>query len=164
MKAGTQERGTEHGTECGMERGTEHGMEHRTKHGTEHGTEIRCKVHHDERACVLCEGAHGYRHKPQGYSLAVLVCRFRRNIQVCLSVYQFRTLQNDQVEIIDLTLSDSDSDGDFIQAKKAKVEPKPPSPRRGHCVQGETLVLRSSNTKMKLMPTAENTCFNRRCV
>ena len=67
-------------------------------------------------------------------------------------------------EIIDLTLSDSDSDGDFIQAKKAKVEPKPPSPRRGHCVQGETLVLRSSNTKMKLMSTAENTCFNRRCV
>ena len=67
-------------------------------------------------------------------------------------------------EIIDLTLSDSDSDGDFIQAKKAKVEPKPPSPRRGHCVQGETLVLRSSNTKMKLMSTAENICFNRRCV
>ena len=27
-------------------------------------------------------------------------------------------------EVIDLTLSDSDSDGDFIQAKKGKVEPK----------------------------------------
>ena len=50
-------------------------------------------------------------------------------------------------EIIDLTLSDSDSDGDFIQAKKAKVEPKSLLPRRGHCVQGETLVLRSTNTK-----------------
>ena len=27
-------------------------------------------------------------------------------------------------EVIDLTLSDSDSDGDFIQAKKGKVKPK----------------------------------------
>ena len=35
MKAGTQER------------------------GTERGTEIRCKVRHDERACAHCEGAHG---------------------------------------------------------------------------------------------------------
>ena len=50
-------------------------------------------------------------------------------------------------EIIDLTLSDSDSDGDIIQAKKAKVEPKSLSPRRGQCVQGETLVLRSTNTE-----------------
>ena len=32
-------------------------------------------------------------------------------------------------EVIDLTLSDSDSDSDFIQAKKAKVEPKSLSPR-----------------------------------
>ena len=32
-------------------------------------------------------------------------------------------------EVIDLTLSDSESDGDFIQAKKAKVEPKTLSPR-----------------------------------
>ena len=32
-------------------------------------------------------------------------------------------------EVIDLTLSESDSDGDFNQAKKAKVEPKSFSPR-----------------------------------
>ena len=33
-------------------------------------------------------------------------------------------------EVIDLTLCDiNDSDGDFIQAKKAKVEPKSLSPR-----------------------------------
>ena len=32
-------------------------------------------------------------------------------------------------EVIDLTLSDSNSDSDFIQAKKAKVEPKSLSPR-----------------------------------
>ena len=33
-------------------------------------------------------------------------------------------------EVIDLTLSDSDSDGDFIQVKKAiNVEPKSLSPR-----------------------------------
>ena len=32
-------------------------------------------------------------------------------------------------EVIVLNLSDSDSDGDFIQAKKAKVEPNSPS----HC-------------------------------
>ena len=31
-------------------------------------------------------------------------------------------------EVIDLTLSDSDSDGGYIQAKKAKVEPKSLSP------------------------------------
>ena len=33
-------------------------------------------------------------------------------------------------EVIDLTLSDSDSDGDFIQAKKDKVEPKSLLPYR----------------------------------
>ena len=32
-------------------------------------------------------------------------------------------------EVTDLTLSDSDCDSDFIQAKKAKVEPKSLSPR-----------------------------------
>ena len=32
-------------------------------------------------------------------------------------------------EVIDLTLSDSDSDNDFIQAKKARVAPKSLSPR-----------------------------------
>ena len=32
-------------------------------------------------------------------------------------------------EAIDITLSDSDFDGDFIQAKKAKVEPESLSPR-----------------------------------
>ena len=32
-------------------------------------------------------------------------------------------------EVIDLTLSDSNSDGDFIQAKKIKVEAKSLSPR-----------------------------------
>ena len=31
--------------------------------------------------------------------------------------------------VIDLNLSDSDSDGDFIQAKKAKVEPNSQPPR-----------------------------------
>ena len=31
-------------------------------------------------------------------------------------------------EVIDLTLSDNDSDGDFIQAKKANIEPKSLSP------------------------------------
>ena len=46
-------------------------QEHGTEHGTERGTEIRCKVHHDERACMHCEGAHGYRHDCQVYSLAV---------------------------------------------------------------------------------------------
>ena len=36
MKAGMQERGTEHGMEC--------------------GTEVRCKVCHNECACAHCEG------------------------------------------------------------------------------------------------------------
>ena len=42
-------------------------------------------------------------------------------------------------EVLDLTLSDSGSDGDFIQAKKAKVEPKSLSLRyrpEAHRLQG----------------------------
>ena len=35
----------------------------------ERGTEVICKVRHDEHACAHCEGS--------------LVCRFRRNSQVC---------------------------------------------------------------------------------
>ena len=36
-------------------------------------------------------------------------------------------------EVIDLNLSDSDSDGDFIQVKKAEVEPNSQSPRYTQC-------------------------------
>ena len=47
-------------------------------------------------------------------------------------------------EVIDLTWSDSDSDGDFIQAKKAKVEPKCLSPRYRYAYLSE--LVHVSNT------------------
>ena len=46
-------------------------------------------------------------------------------------------------EVIDLTLSDSDSD-DFIQAKKAKAEPKSFSPRYRYAYLTELVHVRSN--------------------
>ena len=79
--------------------------------GTEHGTEVRCQVRWKKYAMM---NTHAHIVKAHMVISALvkstcLVCRFRRNSQVCLSVCQFRTL-------IDLTPSDSGSDSDFIEA------------------------------------------------
>ena len=47
-------------------------------------------------------------------------------------------------EVIDLTLSDSDSDGDFILVKKGKVEPKSLSPRYRYAYLTGLVHVRSS--------------------
>ena len=55
------------------------------EHGTEHGMEVRCKVHHDERACAHCEGAHAYRRNRQVYQLQFSLQR-QPSLFVSLSV------------------------------------------------------------------------------
>ena len=48
-------------------------------------------------------------------------------------------------EVIDLTLSDRDSDGDFIQAKNAKVKPKSLSVRFRYAYLTGLVHVRSDN-------------------